>query len=260
MPYQDSNFSFNPVKAATLNPAKNTVGGNDSPLSVNQSLYVPTCNSTSLLKEVYHNQVAAYANNYGMPITYFPVKYNYSKANFIYGEDKISGFHVGRVMKAVIDFASYSSFLTKFGMMSDADITITIPIREFSKIWGDPAGEGIYPLAGDVFYINDSACDRPLQQSPMVFEIADKEDKIKPVDYMGGHYVWKLTAKRADYDYMPNMPEERFLDSEASDSKEHGRMPGGDNVPDMSYKAYDVDDFAKKEYDNIESSIYGKYL
>jgi hypothetical protein len=87
VPYQDSTFSFNPVKAAVFNPSQSKVGGNDSPLGVNQSLYVPTCNSPALLKEVYHNQVAAYANNFGMPITYYPV--NITTQRLILSMEKI---------------------------------------------------------------------------------------------------------------------------------------------------------------------------
>ena len=94
----------------------------------------------------------------------------------------------------------------------------------------------------------------------MVFEVTEKDDKIKPVDFLGKHYVWKLQAKRFDYSYEPNAPKEKFLDDTAGDTKEFGRMADGDNPTDITVRDYDVDEFAKAEFENKESSVYGKYL
>jgi hypothetical protein len=260
MAYSDPNFSFDPKKEFGFDPTQKNISDNRYPADVNQNPFVPTCSDQSnQVKEIHRQQISEYANLYGQTISYQPVKYNFNTHNFLYGEDMISGYQYSRKMKAIIDFSSYTTFLTKFGIMSDSDITIYIPIREFERVWGPSKGV-TYPLAGDLFLIDDEACDRPLGQSPMVFEVTDKEDKIKPVDFMGGHYVWKLVAKRFDYSYQPNAPEERFLDDESSDNKQFGRLPGGENPPDMSSTGDDVDVFAKKEFDNKESSTYGKYL
>lgn len=257
MAYSDPNFSFSPERQFSFDPSHQGINGQtQSP----ESRYVPACNDTSnLIRQTYRDQVTEYANTFGQVISYQPVTYNKNTHNFLYGQDPVSKYKYARKMKAIIDFTSYTAFLTKFGLMSDAEITIYIPIDEFERAWGPSSGD-TYPLAGDIFYIDDEACDRPLGQSPKVFEVTDKEDSIKPVDYMGGHYVWKLQAKRFDYSYEPNATEEKFLDDGPEDTKEFGRLPGGENPPDVSKKGYDPDEFALKEFDNAESGIYGKYI
>jgi len=259
--YSTEHFSFNPTFDYSFDPSgKNRSGTGNSPVAVTDNLYVPKCGD-NLIEQSHRDQYLEYARNYGQTISYQPVKYNFNTHNFIYGEDPTSGYHYARRMKAIIDFSSYTTFLTKFGIMSDADITIYIPISQFNQVWGSPQGE-TYPLAGDLFIIDDSACERPLGQSPMVFEVTDKDDKIKPVDFMGKHYVWRLQARRFDYSYEPNAPVEKFLSENSGDTKEYGRMPDGDNPPDISTKEYDVDEFAVKEFKvpAKEQSIYGSYL
>jgi hypothetical protein len=250
-------LSFNPSKSFSFNPIGNN---NNSAVPVTNNLYVPTCGNNNI-ETVHKQQYQEYVQNFGQTISYQPVKYNFNTANFLYGEDPTSGYFYSRKMKAIIDFSAYTSFLTKFGIMSDADLTIYIPISEFSRAWGSPQGE-TYPLAGDIFMIDDSACNRPLAQSPFVFEVTCKDDTIKPVDFMGKFYVWKLTCKRFDYSYEPNAPVERFLSENSGDTKEYGRLPGGENPPDLSTKEYDVDDFARTEFQlpSEQQSAYGTYL
>lgn len=254
MSYDLTGFKFNPTSTFSFAPSlgPRTQGINDNP-------YMPDC-GTSAVKEGYHDQVEEYANQFGMTITYWPKRYQFSTHNFIYGEDTTSGFYNARKMKAIINFTAYQSMLSKFGYMSIPEINIMIPIRQFEKVWG-PSNGKTFPLADDIFLIDNSACDRPLRQTPMVFSVTEKEDKVGTVDFLGGHYVWKLTAKRFDYSYEPNAPEERFLDQESSDSTPFGRLAGGKNPPDLSDKTDDVDRFTKANFDNSKtSSGYGKYL
>lgn len=257
-------FSFNPRSSFSFDPTggyKNNASGNSSPVGIGDNPYVPTCdNVQQTIINNHHEQVMNYVRQYGQTISYQPVKYNFNTHNFLYGEDPVSGYHYSRKMKAIVNLSSYSSFLTKFGIMSDSDMTIYVPIKEFERVWGPSSGV-TYPLAGDIFIVDNSACDRPLGQTPMCWEVTDKEDKINPVDFMGRHFYWRLVCKRFDYSYEPNVKPERYLDDESSDSHPYGRLPGGENPPEMSGKEYDVDDFAKKEFDNSENgSTYGKYL
>lgn len=255
MSYDLTGFNFNPTSNFSFSPS---LGGNTVP-SITDSPYMPTCGD-SAVKNGYRDQVAEYANQFGMTVTYWPKKYQFSTHNFIYGEDTTSGFYNARKMKAIINFTQYQSMLSKFGYMSIPEINIMIPISEFEKVWGPSSGK-TYPLADDIFLIDDSACDRPLKQSPMVFSVTEKEDKVGTVDFLGGYYVWKLTAKRFDYSYEPNAPEERFLDDESGDVDIFGRLAGGANPPDLSIKTDDVDRFSRANFDNSKtSSGYGQYL
>jgi hypothetical protein len=53
------------------------------------------------------------------------------------------------------------------------------------------------------------------------------------------------------------------FDEESRDTEEHGRLPGGENPPEMSPKTDGVDEFTKSNFDSSVStntSTYGKYL
>lgn len=247
-------FTINPQKPSfNLDPSSITNKMSFvSPIGVTDSPYVPTCNDRSLLRETHHKQVEEYANLHGMTISYQPKKYDYNKHNFLYGEDTTSGFYHARKMKAIINQESYTSFLSKWGIMSDMDMVIYIPIRSFNKIWG----EDLFPLAGDLFRIDNSACARPRGQGPMVLEVTDAQDHIEAVDFMGGHYTWKLTCKRYDESYETNAPSEIGSEGGLGDSGMYGLS--GD-LTKIGYKQT-ADEFAKKDFENKESKIFGNYL
>lgn len=253
-------FSFAPTRSNPFDPSnpKNT-SSQPNPYGVDPNPYVPSCSNNATLEKINHGkQYMEIVKNYGQRIAYQPVAYSMNTHNFLYGEDPTSGYHYARYMKAIVDFSSYNTFMTKFGIMSDADIIIYVPIAHFEEVWGTTL-----PLAGDIFYIVDSACDRPYRQSPMVFEVTEKHDSINPVDYMGGHYVWKLTARRYDYSYEPRAAEEHHLGG-PEDSGAAGRLEGGENPPDEYKKDYPQtnDETAKEDFDNsiAGDSVYGKYL
>lgn len=262
MAYSDTfGFNFSPTRTNPFDPSnpKNT-SNQPNPYGVGANPYVPNCsNAATLEKENHNKQYVEIVKNYGQRIAYQPVAYNVNTHNFLYGEDPTSGYHYARYMKAIVDFSSYNTFMTKFGIMSDADVIIYVPIDHFEEIWGT----GVLPLAGDIFYIVDSSCDRPYRQTPMVFEVTEKHDSINPVDYMGGHYVWKLTARRYDYSYEPNAEIENKLGG-PEDSGDAGRLAGGANEPEPYKKDYiqTNDETAKEDFDNsiVNNNIYGKYL
>ena len=166
----NSGFLFNPSRSPSFNPTGNNISGNDAnPNGIDDNMYVPRCGD-NISRDTYRNQVGEYVTNFGQSISYWGANYNYAEHTFIYGESPTGRFFGPRRLKAVIDFSSYTTFLTKFGIMSDADIKIYIAIQEFTKVWGTNR----VPFAGDVFVIDDSACDRPLKQSPIDFDTAYK--------------------------------------------------------------------------------------
>ena len=120
MAYSDPNFSFNPSKDFSFDPSKKQINGQDkNPIGVSENPYIQTCNDTSVLsKESYRQQVNEYSKTYGQTISYQPVKYNFNTHNFLYGEDPTSGYRYSRKIKAVVDFSSYTTFITKWGMIS----------------------------------------------------------------------------------------------------------------------------------------------
>jgi len=254
--------AFNPQRSFSFDPSneRNNSSGNISPNNVVDNPYVPTCaDNQSVMISNHHQQVQSYVNQFGQTISYQPVKYNFNTHNFLYGEDPTSGYHYARKMKAIVDFKSYTTFLTKFGIMSDAELIIYIPIAAFESVWGPSKGV-VFPLAGDIFTIDNSSCDRPLGQTPMCWEVLEKEDKINPTDFMGRHFYWRLTCKRLDYSYEPGVTPERFLDESTGDSGEFGRLAGGDNPEELGTGSGDADKFAKTEFESPNTGVYGNYL
>jgi hypothetical protein len=249
-------FNFNPKPpVVNFDPNNRSNASLASPEQTNP--YVPTCmDNMSYIKDNYRGMTEAYANNYGMNISYWTTGYSLANHNPLYGEDPTAKYRGPRTLKAIVDLQSYSSFLTKFGIMSDLDMVIYIPIKSFQEVWGN-----VFPLAGDLFLIDDSACDRPMGQSPMVFEVTEKQDSINPVDFMAGHYVWKLSGKRYDNSYEPNAPQEKFIGGPV-DQKDYGKISSdieGTNIIDGE-PSHDVDQDARNDFDNVSDSIYGKYM
>jgi hypothetical protein len=251
--YNLQGFEFKPEKPTFVFNPSNVITRNT------ENLYFPTCQN-NLAREAHHKQIAEYANAFGMTITYQPVKYDFKKHNFIYGEEH-SGYHYARKMKAVVDFKQYGAFFSKFGFQSNEELTVYIPIREFERIWGDTDLSQMFPLPGDVFLIDQSACDRPLRQTERLFTVTERSDTINPVDFLGGHYVYKLDCKRFDYSYEENVVPEKSafdLNEILGDSSPVGKVEGP--TTEIYVKTDDVDAHAKANFDNKQSSAYGKYL
>jgi hypothetical protein len=253
----DVPFLFNPKKHSSFD-TKDKNADLNSEIGISDNPYVPRCNdNNSLVKDNYRGMVENYAQNYGMTISYWSTGYDPDNDNSLYGENPTAKYRGPRKLKAVIDLQSYTTFLTKFGIMSDLDIIIYIPIRAFQNVWGS-----VVPLAGDLFQIDDASCDRPMKQSPMVFEITEKHDTINPADFMGGHYIWKITAKRYDNSYEPGAPQEKFLGGPV-DTDFYGKVESSiDPEPTVidEHATHNVDADAKEDFDNPNSSVYGKYF
>lgn len=255
--------TFNPVRpSGTFQPTTNKVPSN--PFSGNDavgSLYVPNCENnqfqTQRLKDYWTNFIA----NYGVRVEFWSNAYDMTKHDFLYGENILAGFHNARVIKGYVEITNESRLLAKFGIMTDNDATLLVPISEFQRVFG-----GNVPKIGDVWRVMDGACDRPEGQTPKVFEISDKIDTVNPVDFLGGHYIWKLTSKRFDFSYQPNAPEETKL-GELSDVPFFGQIFPVDKTAESktTYTNPDdnVDTKAKENYDNTEKNHaypYGNYL
>lgn len=251
-------FSFNPNRAFSFDPSKRKVEDlGQTGIKTDENRYVPNCaDPVSQVKDNYRGMVENYAQSYGMEVSYWTTGFNPTDHNRIYGEDPTSKYRGPRSFKAIVDLQSYTTFLSKYGVMSDLDIVIYVPIRAFQAVWGDT-----FPLAGDLFTIDDSSCDRPMGQSPMVFEVTEKHDSINPVDFMGGHYVWRLQAKRFDNSYEPNAPQEKDIGGPV-DQDSYGKTESDIESTKVieNDSTNDVDADAKEDFDTPNDSIYGKYF
>jgi hypothetical protein len=248
-------FLQSPTESYPYNTS-NPYIGNDSV----GSLYVPNCENnkyqTARLKDYWTNFIA----NFGVRVEFFSNAYDLKEHNFLYGEDPLSGFHPPRILKAYVEVTNESRLLAKFGIMTENDATLLIPISEFQRVWGTTP-----PKIGDVWRVMDGACDRPEGQTPKVFQISDKIDTLNPVDFLGGHYVWKLTSKRFDFSYEKNAPEEKEMGG-LSDVPFFGQLFPEDKTDETKPypdKTDNVDEKAKEDFDNSDRDKaypYGNYL
>lgn len=251
----DVPFSLNPTSTFAFDPSNRSVT-NPSEADTERNPYVPLCDdSSSLARENYRSMTESYVNSYGMIINYQSTGFGLATQNKTFGEDPTARFRGPRKIKAIVDFSSYTTFISRFGMASDLEITIYIPIAAFKRVWGN-----VVPLVGDLFTIEGSACDRPLQQSPIVFEVTEKHDSINPVDYMGGHYVWKIVAQRYDNSYEPGALQEKDLGGpvESDYGKIESTIDELTIIPNPS--GYDVDEQAKEDFQTPNDDVYGNYF
>lgn len=196
----------------------------------------------------------------GVSITYWSNGYSLDEHDFLYGEQPTSSFIGPRILTGFINYSENDAILTKFGIMSENSIELIMPISEFSRVWGSQV-----PNIGDIFQVQEEACDRPENQKPKIFQITAKADTINPSDLFGGHYVWKLPAKRFDFSYEKNAPDETPDKSDqVSDTDFFGIMTGSEQnkSPNKDYTD-NVDDAAKEDTDNSiddNDNVYGGYL
>ncbi len=243
-------MSFNPVSnsTSTFNPSNPISGGNAA-----GTLFFG-CNRTKD-KERIQNYWSDLNKNYGLVIKYWRNGYKLTEDDSLYGEHPTSKFIGPRDIKVLLNIENQNTILSKFGIISEFDVQIYIPIGEFKRVWGNQV-----PNRGDLVQIIDEACDRPEQQEPKVFQVTNKRDSVEAVDFFGGHYVWFLEAQRFDYSWENNAPDEGG--EPITDTDFVGIMEGGKQQKSTS-KTYgpNVDDAAKEDLDNTTNSgVYGGYL
>lgn len=193
---------------------------------------------------------------YGLNVKYYKNKFTLGEHDNIYGEHVTAGFSDPKFIRVLPNLEANNIILTEYGMFNDVDLQIYIPIDEFIRVWGDEE----VPNRGDLVEIIDEACDRPEGQSPKIYQITNKRDTMNPMDPFAGHYVWQLEAKRFDYSYEYNAPDEggeQITNSTFVGVLSSSRM---EESEPLSYGP-SADEEAKMDLDNEESSsIYGGFL
>ena len=197
---------------------------------------------------------------YGLDVLYFKHGYNLEEHDALYGEHTTAKFGDPVNIRALINVENQNTIFSQWGIVTDTDIQFYIPIPEWNRIFGDNNNAYTVPNRGDLIQIPDEACDRPEGQDPKVYQITQKKDSVEPIDIFAGHYVWFLEAKRFDFSYEDNAPEEEG--EEITNSDFVGIMEGGTQEKSEE-KTYgpSSDDEAKEDLDNTENSgVYGNYL
>lgn len=95
---------------------------------------------------------------YGTSVSYFVHNYTLSGHDFIYGEMPNAPFATPITMLVLAQLNSDSLLLSKFGIQTDADLTIVVPIKDFAEYMGNPLAA---PKAGDLIRLDEVGWDRP---------------------------------------------------------------------------------------------------
>lgn len=95
---------------------------------------------------------------YGTSISYFTHGYTLSTHDFLYGENPTAAFSMPVEMIALAQMNNDSLLLSKFGIQTDSELTIVIPISQFAEYMRNPRAE---PKSGDLIRLDEVGWDRP---------------------------------------------------------------------------------------------------
>ena len=203
---------------------------------------------------LYDNYWREILNMYGQKVTYYVNAYNIATADNLYGEQPSKQFAQGVDMVFAIELAENANALSRFGYASDDEVTATVHISSFytamqvlSDVYATQYGL-IEPRAGDVFALTDYGKGRQNSRGVKQFEVTDRIDEdISSINQLGGHYVWRLKAKRFEYSFEPGLSSEP-ANKQVYENAYAGVLSGVGMDP-LSAKRYDMD------IDKISSTI-----
>lgn len=201
---------------------------------------------------------------YGTYVDYYVHGYALSAHDAIYGEHPTACFWPPSGMIVLAEMSNDSVLLSRFGLQTDADLTVVIPIQDFRNVFGQTAE----PKSGDLIKLSELGWDRPGAaepyppgslsgtdacstsgystedgllsgttpedswiRGPNIYEITERRDDNVPahINMLQGHYVWLIKCKRFDYSYECNAPREAGS-NQVSDETLYGKLSGGTPV------------------------------
>lgn len=208
-------------------------------------------------------------NRYGSTVAYYVNTYNVSAADNIYGEDPTSIFFGPTNLVMYIQLTEDNNIIRRFGFDSDDIITAYIHISSYNNLFSPlsvyPAlNQAIEPKAGDVFQLTQYGSTRPGDRNGKFFEVTERVDQSvsEGMNMLGGHFMWKIRAKRLDYSFEPGLSGEKGMD-QVFDNAFSGLLSGGSQQQseDKSYPGDASTDSLNKVYDQraVNTSVYGEY-
>lgn len=167
---------------------------------------------------IYDNSFKDLINSYGVPIYYYVNTFNLSNADTLYGQDALSRFNGPHALQMYIELSENSISLSRFGYAAGDDLTGYLHITTFTDTLSTAVdyasfNQSIEPKAGDLIEVVTLGCDRPNGRGAKIFEITERVDQdVSSLNPLMGHYVYRLRAKRYEFSFEPNAPQEPVND------------------------------------------------
>ena len=208
-------------------------------------------------------------NNFGVEVNYYVKPFNLSAANLLYGEHPTAVYSAASGMQMYVELNQDALALTQFGFDPGDDFTGYLHIATFQNQMSSNEAydtlNDVEPKAGDLVQIVGLGCDRPGGRCSNIYEITERRDEdISSINPALGHYVYRIRAKRYDYSFEPNAPQE-CADEQVYDDSQFGTLStniSADSVADDKTYDWNVDEDSQDnvyDMDVNDNSIYGDY-
>lgn len=202
--------------------------------------------------ELIHNQADEIVNKLGQKIDYYVSTFSPLCADNTYGEDPTSVFWGPKQMKMVVELNESSLSLGRIGFGVEDEVTGYFTIRGFARDFENEQihqmiQQEVAPKSGDIFQMTEYGNDRVGERGGNFFEITERRDQdisSGQMNPLGGHYLWRIRAKRLDYSFQPGISGER----------------GNDQVYDNTFSGILSSFYGENPYDYIPNDISGSTL
>ena len=223
----------------------------------NTCVRITNKDNTGNERSLYNNYWREQLNMYGSRVSYYVNNFSTLSADNLYGEQPTQKFSTPQDIIIGINLNENALLLSKYGLMSDDEITAFLHISSFEATFGI----GAEPKSGDVFCMSEYGSDRHGGRSGNYYEITQRLDQdIAQINALAGHYVWLLKAKRFEFSFEPGLSGESVNNQVYDDTL--STTVSGLSGAAKNY-SYDVDVAGKKVFDysttNNFDSVYGGY-
>jgi len=106
-------------------------------------------------RTVFESYWSELINRWGTNIEYYTYGYNLSTQDYLYGEDPVASFNTPINIVMFADIASEAILLSKFGIQTDADVTLLVTMTDYTRIFG----KNNEPKSGDVIRLTELGWD-----------------------------------------------------------------------------------------------------
>lgn len=174
--------------------------------------------------QLIQNTVDESINLLGQKVDYYINTYQPISADNLYGEQPTMVYHGPYTIKMIINLNESSLALSKFGFNAEDEITAFVSIQGYKRVFAEDwiylsLDQPVEPKAGDVFCMTEYGSTRSHGRAGNYFIITERRDQdISDINPLGGHYTWRLAAKRLEYSFQPGISGESKNDQVYDDT------------------------------------------